>query len=86
MSTIDPIQMDMNPVPTEVDMNLVPTEVEITPVRVEESVNENNPSESNHYNTIDIEDKIPEPSPEDIPAPHLIFHLKVDTKSVTLPR
>ena len=40
MSTIDPIQMDMNPVPTEVDMNLVPTEVEITPVRAEESVNE----------------------------------------------
>ena len=37
MSTIDPIQMDMHPVPTKVDMDLVPTEV----VRAEESVNEN---------------------------------------------
>ena len=70
MSTIDPIQMDMNPVPTEVDMNPVPTEVDMNssrPVRPEESVNDKKGLEPNPHDYIG--DVMQEPSPEDAPVP-----------------
>ena len=60
MSTIDPIQMDMNPVPTEVEIPSVPTL---------ESVDKENPLESSNPHN-NIEGILQESSPsEDISTP-----------------
>ena len=71
MSTINPIQMDINPVPTEVDMNPVPTGEEIPSVRAEESVDKEDPLESsNPHNNIEGISHESSPS-EDISTPPL---------------